>query len=83
MERVGRFKLHALTAEQADAFAKDWRRVQALFVDDPHQAVTEADTLVAQVMAARGYPLEESDRVPTISRSTTRASSRTTASLAA
>jgi len=62
MERVDRFKLHALTADQADAFARDWRRVQALFVDDPHRAVTEADTLVAQVMAARGYPLEEFDQ---------------------
>ena len=31
--------------------------VQARFVDDPREAVTEADRLVGEVMAARGYPV--------------------------
>ena len=60
--RVSRFQLHALTADQVDAFAREWRRVQTLFVDDPHRAVTEADSLVSQVMAARGYPVEEFEK---------------------
>ena len=61
-ERVSRFKLHKLTQDQADAFAREWRRIQALFVDDPNGAVGEADELVTQVMVARGYPVEDFDR---------------------
>ena len=61
-DRVDRFKLHPLSREQAEAFSAQWRRLQALFVDDPDRAVTEADTLVARVMTARGYPPEEFDR---------------------
>lgn len=61
-DRVSRFNLHKLTQDQADAFAREWRRIQGLFVDDPGGAVGEADRLVTQVMAARGYPLEDFDR---------------------
>jgi hypothetical protein len=61
-DRVSRFNLHKLTHEQATAFAREWRRIQSRFVDDPDGAVGEADQLVTQVMAARGYPLEEFDR---------------------
>lgn len=60
--RVDRFKLRPLSREQADAFAVEWRRVQAIFVDDPNRAVGEADSLVTQVMSARGYPLEDFER---------------------
>jgi hypothetical protein len=61
-ERVSRFKLRTLSQDQADAFAREWRRIQARFVDDPDGAVGEADQLVTQVMTARGYPLEDFDR---------------------
>ena len=61
-DRVTRFNLHKLTQEQADSFAREWRRVQARFVDDPDAAVGDADHLVTQVMTARGYPLEDFDR---------------------
>ena len=61
-ERVSRFNLRKLTQDQADAFAREWRRIQARFVDDPAGAVGEADQLVTQVMAARGYPLEDFDQ---------------------
>jgi len=60
--RVDRFKLHPLNREQAEAFAQEWRRVQARFVDDPNAAVGEADNLVTQVMTARGYPIEDFER---------------------
>jgi len=61
-ERVSRFNLRKLTQEQADSFAREWRRIQARFVDDPGGAVAEADELVSQVMTARGYPLEDFER---------------------
>jgi hypothetical protein len=37
--------------EAADQFRSQWDRVQIGFVDDPRQAVRQADELVAQVMA--------------------------------
>jgi hypothetical protein len=61
-DRVDRFKLRPLTRDQADAFSREWRRVQTRFVDDPDAAVAEADTLVTQVMAARGYPIEDFEK---------------------
>ena len=61
-DRVSHFNLRKLTQEQADAFAREWRRIQARFVDDPAGAVGEADDLVTHVMTARGYPLEDFDR---------------------
>jgi hypothetical protein len=61
-DRVDRFKLRPLTREQADSFAQQWRRVQSRFVEDPDAAVGEADSLVTQVMTARGYPLEDFDK---------------------
>ena len=61
-DRVSRFNLRKLTQDQADSFAREWRRIQARFVDDPAGAVAEADQLVTQVMTARGYPLEDFDR---------------------
>ena len=61
-QRVSRFNLHKLTQDQADAFAREWRRIQSRFVDDPADAVAEADQLVTQVMTARGYPLEDFDQ---------------------
>jgi hypothetical protein len=60
--RVDRFKLRPLTQDQADAFSREWHRIQTKFVDDPEGAVTEADQLVTQVMTARGYPLEDFER---------------------
>jgi hypothetical protein len=63
LNRVKRFKLRPLTQAQADDFARDWQRVQARFVDEPDAAVSEADQLVTRVMAARGYPLEDFDRL--------------------
>ncbi len=61
-ERVSRFNLRKLTGDQADAFSREWRRIQAHFVDNPDGAVGEADQLVSQVMSARGYPREDFDR---------------------
>lgn len=61
VRRVEGLKIHVLSREQADAFGREWKRVQALFVDDPDGAVDAADRLVTQVMSARGYPIEDFD----------------------
>jgi hypothetical protein len=39
-----------------------WQMTQARFVDNPAEAVAEADRLVTEVMSARGYPMEEFDQ---------------------
>jgi hypothetical protein len=59
--RVEKFNIRRLEPRQAEAFALEWRRVQARFVDDPDGAVAAADRLVSEVMAARGYPLADFD----------------------
>jgi hypothetical protein len=63
LDRVDRFKLRPLSREQADSFTQQWQRVQARFVDDPDSAVSDADQLVGRVMAARGYPTDDFDRL--------------------
>jgi FtsZ-interacting cell division protein ZipA len=40
-------------------FADEWRDVQERFVDQPGQAVAAADTLIARIMQARGYPVDD------------------------
>lgn len=60
--RVESFSLRALTAEDVERFNTSWRTVQARFVDDPRTAVVDADRLIADVMRARGYPIEDTSR---------------------
>ena len=56
-KRVAKLQIRPLTSNDAQRFDAAWRAVQARFVDDPRGAVTEADRLVGEVMAARGYPV--------------------------
>ena len=61
-KRVSGYKIRDLSPEEQGRFSEAWRRVQALFVDDPASAVTEADLLVTEVMNARGYPMGDFER---------------------
>lgn len=56
-QRVEALQLQALEPPEQERFATAWRAVQAQFVDDPSGAVSQADTLVGQVLQARGYPV--------------------------
>jgi hypothetical protein len=56
-ERVDALDIRPLAPGDSARFADRWRIVQALFVDDPARAVDQADTLIAEVMRARGYPV--------------------------
>jgi hypothetical protein len=55
--RVARLHIRPLESADATRFSREWRSVQALFVDDPKAAITNADRLVGEVMRARGYPV--------------------------
>jgi hypothetical protein len=61
-DRVSTLDLRPLSQADHDRFASEWTKVQAEFVDTPSDAVTEADELIQQVMATRGYPVEDFDR---------------------
>lgn len=56
-KRRERFELRTLSPVDRSSFEQRWNEVQARFVDDPKGAVTVADSLVMEVMQARGYPV--------------------------
>jgi len=56
-ERVEKYHLRPLTAEDRSRFTEQWDRVQAHFVDAPAGAVAEADQLLGDIMATCGYPM--------------------------
>jgi hypothetical protein len=51
-ERTEPVDVPLLDEATADPFARRWSEVQARFVDDPRQAVRDADGLVAELMQA-------------------------------
>jgi predicted nucleic acid-binding protein len=51
-------EIRPLEQESAELYAASWKETQARFVDYPGEAIREADSLVAQVMKERGYPVE-------------------------
>ncbi len=58
-KRVDQFHIRRLDPPERERFATRWRAVQARFVDDPKDAVVEADDTVAALMGARGYPMAD------------------------
>lgn len=58
-KRVKLLDIHPLSSGDHDRFADRWRATQASFVDNPGAAVTQAGTLVEEVMRARGYPVSD------------------------
>jgi len=56
-KRVHSFHLRALTPADRARFVTAWEQVQVRFVDRPAGAVAEADQLLGDVMATRGYPV--------------------------
>ena len=58
-KRHDELELRTLDSSERADFERRWTDVQAQFVDDPSTAVRNADRFVVEVMAARGYPVEE------------------------
>jgi hypothetical protein len=56
-ERVQQLHIRPLGAEDRARYADQWRSVQSRFVDDPEDAIADADGLCGEVMQARGYPM--------------------------
>lgn len=58
-KRREKYRIRPLPPSDRSSFAVRWNEVQARFVDDPRGAVTIAESLVTDVMQARGYPIGE------------------------
>jgi len=58
-KRREKFTIRPLAAADRSSFALGWNEVQSRFVDDPRGSVTVAESLVSEVMQARGYPVGE------------------------
>jgi len=58
-KRVARLRLRPIEPADRERFLGSWRSLQARFVDDPRNALTQADTLLGEVMSARGYPVSD------------------------
>lgn len=54
--------IRPLSAGDRDRYLELWRGIQARFVDNPTQAVGEADFLCQEVMRVRGYPTADPDQ---------------------
>jgi hypothetical protein len=56
------FDIRPLTPETFAYYTRQWQRVQTAFVDDPSNALGDADRLVTEVMYERGYPVDDFDQ---------------------
>ena len=61
-KRVEQYDIRRLSPDERDGYLARWRETQAKFVDDPPGAISEADSLVQEVMQARGYPMADFDQ---------------------
>ena len=61
-KRREELQIRPLAPESRDRYASRWHNTQAKFVDEPEEAVGEADSLIQEVMRERGYPVEDFDQ---------------------
>ncbi|MGM1062135.1 hypothetical protein [Saccharothrix sp. Mg75] len=57
-----KLELRPLDPGTREAYARNWTTIQEQFVDEPSAAVGQADRLVTDLMAERGYPTEEYEK---------------------
>jgi len=58
-KHVGALDIHPLSASEHKRYLADWAAVQSKFVDEPGQAIVDADGLIMEVMQLRAYPLSD------------------------
>jgi len=56
-KRVRKLDIRGLAPEERSRFEDAWGKTQRRFVDEPSQAVSEADKLIKEAMQTRGYPV--------------------------
>jgi hypothetical protein len=58
-KRMQKVNVRPLSPAERERFAGRWHALQSRFVDDPSGTIRDADRLVVEIMAARGYPMVE------------------------
>jgi hypothetical protein len=58
-KRRQQLDIRPLSDAAHERFRVRWEEIQVRFVDQPEQAVRDADRLVIEVMRTRGYPMED------------------------
>ena len=51
--------IHPLSATEREHYLADWTGVQSKFVDEPGEAIVNADRLIMEVMQLRAYPVAD------------------------
>jgi hypothetical protein len=60
--RVSEYDIRPLSEADRARYMQAWQKVQARFVDDPGDAVSQGNELLKDVMTSRGYPMADFDR---------------------
>lgn len=60
--RRDQFEIVPLSSDAAARYRQEWAGIQQLFVDQPAEAVHQADGLVVRMMSDSGYPVDDFDR---------------------
>ena len=58
-KHVASLDIHPLSAQDGDRYVANWAAVQSRFVDEPGQAIIDADRLIMEVMQLRNYPVAD------------------------
>jgi len=58
-KHVEALNIRPLSASERERYLADWTAVQSRFVDEPGQAIGDADRLIMQVMQMRNYPVSD------------------------
>jgi uncharacterized protein YneF (UPF0154 family) len=61
-KHVETLDIRPLSVSEHDRYLAEWTAVQSKFVDEPGQAIVDADRLIMEVMQIRGYPVSDFDQ---------------------
>jgi hypothetical protein len=61
-KHVKELDIRPLSASERERYQADWAAVQSRFVDEPGQAIADADRLITEVMQLRAYPVSDFDQ---------------------
>ena len=58
-KHVETLNIRPLSTTERERYLAEWTSVQSKFVDEPGQAIVDADRLITEVMRLRAYPVSE------------------------
>jgi hypothetical protein len=58
-KHVEALDIRPLSVSERERYLADWTAVQSKFVDEPGQAIVDADRLIVEVMQIRGYSVSD------------------------